>query len=142
MINGKKKEIRKIRLGIRELDGLKCFVNQLGVKPQCLFCKQEGHIKKNFPEKSLKCDRCKGIGHSTSECNFARAANKQQEEALLNAPGNLLKEISTATLKEQFEKESEREKKREELEQKIQKEENKKKMRKKNKNKRTALNKK
>lgn len=112
-------EMEKVKVGVRELDGFKCFVNQLGVKPICLFCQNDGHIKKNCPKRSLKCDRCKGQGHSMSECNFARAANKKNEEALLNAPDDMEGVISTATLKEQFEKEKlEKGKKQQEIEQK------------------------
>ena len=70
------------------------------------FFKKLGHIKKNCPQKSLKCDRCNGQGHSTCECNFARASNKQQVEALLNAPDHDMQgEISTVALQKQFEQE-------------------------------------
>jgi len=104
------------------------FCQSTGVKPQCLLCQLEGHIKKNCPRKSLKCDRCKGVGHSTNECNFARAINKQNAEALLNAPDDMGGVISTDTLKLQFEKEKlENEKKQREIEQKKKHEENKKK---------------
>ena len=118
IVEGKKEKMEKIEFGIQLFDGYYGFINRLGVKPQCLLCKQVGHIKKNCPQRKLKCGKCNGEGHATNACSYAIASQKNRILPILHAPENEMDGvISTESLQKQFlqEREENEKKKNKEL---------------------------
>lgn len=69
-----------IRTGKHRL-GPKIFtlITRLGEKPRCLLCQSEEHLRKNCPNRILRCTRCNKTGHLVEQCNLAKQLDNSHE---------------------------------------------------------------
>jgi hypothetical protein len=73
-----------------------------GFPMKCIYCAKFEHPSKNCPRKYMKCTKCQGKFHESSECNFANVVRQQlvEYDDLIDNFEDQLEENSSTTHKE------------------------------------------
>lgn len=70
-------------LGVHHICGIKAYIMRIGDPPRCFFCQATDHQKAQCAQFKAKmkqiCSKCKGRGHTSAECSYAKLAQKNNE---------------------------------------------------------------